>query len=99
MSSIASSAVFNCGEKPPSSPTEVLKFLSLRRFFNSWKISTPHLKADSKLLNPRGWIINSWKSIPLSAWAPPFRIFNIGTGRVGVLLALKASLYKECICW
>ena len=31
---------------------------------------------------PTGMTMNSWKSIGLSAWAPPLRMFIIGTGSV-----------------
>ncbi len=33
------------------------------------------------LVAPTGMIMNSWKSIGLSAWAPPLMMFIIGTGR------------------
>ena len=36
----------------------------------------PSLKVGA----PKGTIMNSWKSTLLSAWAPPFSTFIIGTG-------------------
>ena len=35
----------------------------------------------SKLGAPLGMIMNSWKSIGASEWAPPLRMFIIGTGK------------------
>ena len=43
---------------------------------------TPSLKLGA----PIGMIMNSWKSILLSACAPPFRIFIIGIGSVFALV-------------
>ena len=41
-------------------------------FFSAWKTSAPMRKASAKLGAPTGTIMNSWKSIGLSACAPPF---------------------------
>ena len=50
-------------------------------FFRAWKISAPMRSASAKVGAPVGRIMNSWKSIGLSAWAPPLMMFIIGTGR------------------
>ena len=36
--------------------------------------------ASAKVAAPIGAIMNSWTSTLLSAWAPPLRMFIIGTG-------------------
>ena len=82
MKSSASRAEARSGAKPPSSPTAVERPASCRPFFSVWKISAPQRSASAKLGAPTGMIMNSWKSIGLSAWAPPFRMFIIGTGSV-----------------
>ena len=38
--------------------------------------------ASLKVRAPTGTTMNSWKSMLLSAWAPPFSTFIIGTGRM-----------------
>ena len=68
------------GAKPPSSPTEVASPLSCRPFFSVWKISDPQRTASNKVSAPTGTIMNSWKSIGLSACSPPLMMFIIGTG-------------------
>src|SRR4030088_1897798 len=80
MNSSAASADGKFGAKPPSSPTLVLWpafFSSDRRV---WKISEPQRNASAKVLAPTGMIMNSWKSIGLSACTPPLMMFIIGTG-------------------
>ena len=51
------------------------------RRFRAWKISAPQRRASEKLGTPAGMTMNSCKSTLLSACAPPFRMFIIGTGR------------------
>ena len=70
----------SAGAKPPSSPTPVLSFLLLRISLSTWKISTPMRSASENESAPAGTSMNSWKSMPLSAWAPPLMTFIIGTG-------------------
>ena len=54
----------------------------------TWYVSTPHRSASEKLAAPTGMIMNSWKSIELSACTPPLTTFIIGTGQdVGVRAA------------
>ena len=38
--------------------------------------------AAAMLSAPNGTTMNSWKSMGLSAWAPPLTMFIIGTGSV-----------------
>src|ERR1700719_4663291 len=78
---IASSLDLQLGAKPPSSTTAVKQPRFSKAVFSSWKISTPQRSASEKFGAPTGMTINSWKSTELSAWAPPFRIFIIGTGK------------------
>ena len=82
MKSSAASALFRFGAKPPSSPTLVLWPASLRPFFSVWKISEPQRTASRSVGAPTGMTMNSWKSIGLSACAPPLTMFIIGTGRM-----------------
>src|ERR1700745_290924 len=81
MKSSAASALGRFGAKPPSSPTLVL----WPAFFNSprsaWRIPEPQRSASAKVLAPTGRIMNSWKSIGVSACTPPLMMFIIGTGR------------------
>jgi enolase len=70
------------GAKPPSSPTLVLWPPSLRSDFKTWKTSEPMRTASAMLGADTGMIMNSWKSIGLSACTPPLTMFIIGTGRV-----------------
>jgi hypothetical protein len=76
----ASSADLRFGAKPPSSPTLVLWPWSCSAFFSVWNTSTPIRRPSEKLSAPTGMIMNSWKSIGLSACAPPLMMFIIGTG-------------------
>ncbi len=78
----ASSADLRFGAKPPSSPTLVLRPLSCSAFFRVWNTSTPIRRPSEKLSAPTGMIMNSWKSIGLSACTPPLMMFIIGTGSV-----------------
>jgi hypothetical protein len=80
--SSAASADGKLGAKPPSSPTLVLRPADLSCDFKVWKISEPARNASAKVGLPTGMIINSWKSIGLSACTPPLMMFIIGTGRV-----------------
>ena len=82
MKSSASRAEARLGANPPSSPTAVDRPASCSPFFSVWKISAPQRRASAKVGAPTGITMNSWKSIGLSACAPPFRMFIIGTGRV-----------------
>ena len=76
----ASSAVAMFGANPPSSPTDVERPLSWRTFFKLWNTSAPIRRPSRKEGAPTGMTMNSWKSIVLSAWAPPLTMFIIGTG-------------------
>ena len=40
----------------------------------------PARSASANVGRPTGMTMNSWRSTLLSAWAPPFRMFIIGTG-------------------
>ena len=48
--------------------------------FSAWYTSAPQRSASEKVAAPIGVIMNSWMSTLLSACAPPFRMFIIGTG-------------------
>ena len=52
----------------------------MQRPFSAWKASVPIRSASAKLSAPTGTTMNSWKSTRLSACAPPFSTFIIGTG-------------------
>ena len=52
----------------------------LERRRRVWNTSTPVRSASAKLGAPTGMIMNSWKSIGLSACTPPLTMFIIGTG-------------------
>ena len=45
----------------------------------------PQRSASAKLGAPTGMIMNSCRSIVLSAWTPPLTTFIIGTGRTWAL--------------
>ena len=77
----SSSEVSLFGANPPSSPTAVTSPISLIRDFNLWNTSAHQRSASLKDGAPTGMIINSCVSTAESAWAPPFNIFIIGTGR------------------
>ena len=68
------------GANPPSSPTPVASPFSFSSSLSVWKTSEATRSADDKFSAPAGTSMNSWKSSPLSAWAPPFRTLIIGTG-------------------
>ena len=68
------------GAKPPSSPTPVESPFSCKSSFSVWNTSAPMRIALEKFSAPAGTSMNSWKSIPLSACAPPFSTLSIGTG-------------------
>ena len=53
---------------------------SFSTFLSAWKISAPKRRPSLKVGAPTGMIMNSWKSIGLSACAPPLMMFIIGTG-------------------
>ena len=80
--SISRAASFDSrsGAKPPSSPTAVLRPRSCNSFLSAWKTSSPARSASEYAVKPTGTTMNSWKSTLLSAWAPPFSTFIIGTG-------------------
>ena len=76
----AASADGRFGANPPSSPTLVLWPASLSALRSVWNTSEPMRTASAKLGAPIGMIMNSWKSMGLSAWTPPLTTFIIGTG-------------------
>ena len=76
----ASSAPESEGAKPPSSPVLTLWPASSNSARSAWKTSAPARTASAKLSAPSGTIMNSWMSMGLSACAPPFSTFIIGTG-------------------
>ena len=80
MMSSAASAEGRLGAKPPSSPTEVESPAFFSAAFSVWKTSAPQRIASRTVGAPTGRIMNSWKSIGLSACAPPLMMFIIGTG-------------------
>jgi hypothetical protein len=79
--SSAASADGRLGAKPPSSPTLVLSPAFLSWPLSVWNTSDPQRTASLRLGAPSGMIMNSWKSIGLSAWTPPLTMFIIGAGR------------------
>ena len=81
MYSMASSSLARSGAKPPSSPTEVASPFDLSSPASAWNTSVHWRRASRKLSAPTGIIINSCTSTVFAAWAPPFNIFIIGTGR------------------
>ena len=70
----------SAGAKPPSSPSPVPSFFSFRVSLSAWKTSTAMRSALPNESAPAGTSMNSWKSMPLSAWAPPLITFTSGTG-------------------
>ncbi len=74
------SASERLGAKPPSSPTLVLWPASFSAWRSVWKISAPMRRPSAKVGAPTGITMNSWKSMGLSACAPPLMMFIIGTG-------------------
>ena len=59
---------------------------SFRVFFKVWNTSVHMRRASWKLGAPTGMIMNSWISTLLVAWAPPFRMFIMGTGSILALV-------------
>ena len=78
--SSASRLAFRLGANPPSSPTPVDRPLAFRMLRRAWKISAPARSASANEGAPAGITMNSCTSTLLSAWAPPLRMFIIGTG-------------------
>ena len=68
------------GAKPPSSPTAVERPILPRTFLSAWNTSTPMRSPSGKVSAPMGTTMNSCASTLLDAWAPPLRMFIIGTG-------------------
>ena len=68
------------GATPPSSPTAVASPRSRSSAFRAWNTSAPHRTASRKDGTPHGTTMNSCTSTLLSACAPPFTTFIIGTG-------------------
>ena len=81
MYSMASSSLARSGAKPPSSPTEVASPLDFNSAASAWNTSAHQRRPSLKLGAPAGMIMNSCTSTVLAAWAPPFKIFIMGTGR------------------
>ena len=77
---MASSSLARSGAKPPSSPTEVASPLSFSSACSAWNTSVHQRSPSRKVGAPAGMIMNSCTSTVLAAWAPPFRMFIIGTG-------------------
>ena len=84
--SMASSLLWILGAKPPSSPTLVENPFFFNTVFRTWNISTPQRNPSLNDFAPTGIIMNSWKSILLSACAPPFKMFIMGIGKVRALV-------------
>ncbi len=82
---MASSLEARSGAKPPSSPTAVDRPRSPITFFSTWYVSVPQRRASEKLGAPTGMIMNSCRSIELSACTPPLTTFIIGTGSTWAL--------------
>ena len=80
MRSSASRLCGSAGAKPPSSPRPVERPFCFSTDFSAWYTSAPQRRASRKVSAPIGAIMNSWMSTPESAWAPPLRMFIIGTG-------------------
>ena len=78
--SSAASLDGSIGANPPSSPTAVESPILLSTFFSAWNTSTPMRRPSGKLSAPIGTTMNSCASTLFEAWAPPFRMFIIGTG-------------------
>ena len=73
------------GANPPSSPTEVANPRAFKIEANAWNTSAPIRRASLNVGAPTGMIMNSWKSIELSACDPPLMMFIIGVGNTFVL--------------
>jgi hypothetical protein len=81
MTATASSLSPRSGAKPPSSPTAVFFPDFFSTCLSAWNTSVPMRSPSRNDRAPTGITMNSWKSTLLLAWAPPFRMFIIGTGR------------------
>jgi hypothetical protein len=55
---------------------------AFRIFLSAWKISAPQRRPSANDGAPTGITMNSCTSTRVSAWAPPFKMFIIGTGSV-----------------
>ena len=77
---MASSLVARSGANPPSSPTAVDRCWSWSTFLSVWYVCAPQRNASENDGAPTGMIMNSCRSIELSAWTPPLTTFSIGTG-------------------
>ncbi len=95
--SASSAASFDSrsGAKPPSSPTAVARPRSCSLPRSAWKTSAPVRSASPKEPAPTGTTMNSWKSTLLSACAPPFSTFIIGTGQHVRGLAAQIAPERE----
>ena len=70
------------GANPPSSPRPVDRPFFFSTDFSEWYTSAPQRSDSLKVGAPIGATMNSWTSTPVSACAPPLRMFIIGTGRM-----------------
>ncbi len=93
--SSAASAEGRFGAKPPSSPTLVLWPAFFSALFSAWNVSAPQRTASAIDGAPTGMIMNSWKSIGLSAWAPPLTTFIIGVGRTRARRAADIAIKRQ----
>ena len=93
MTVMASSLLRRFGAKPPSSPTAVFRPCDFRTDFKLWNTSVPARNASPKLSNATGSIMNSWISTVLSACAPPFKMFIIGTGIDNEVWLRRLAMY------
>ena len=82
---MASSLEGRSGAKPPSSPTVVDKPRPWSTRLRAWYVSTPQRRPSENDAAPTGRTMNSWKSMELSAWAPPLMTFIMGTGSTWAL--------------
>ena len=80
MNWMASSSLAKSGANPPSSPTEVASPFSFNSAARAWNTSVHQRSPSLKPGAPAGIIMNSCTSTVLAAWAPPLRIFIMGTG-------------------
>ncbi len=80
IASSAASSFGRSGAKPPSSPTAVESPRLASTLFSAWNTSTPMRNPSGNDSAPIGTTMNSWESTVFAAWAPPFRMFIIGTG-------------------
>ena len=64
----------------------------------AWKISAPARSASAKVGMPTGMTMNSCRSTLLSACAPPFRMFIIGTGSRYGASPVRAARERGEVC-